>query len=219
MNPFKRLFVSVRAQINEVADDFENHEAVAEAAIRDLEKAVARTRVQVSRLDRELKALDERRAALGQDAALWAERAVRVRGADETRALECVRRLEAAERDAARAAESHRETLALRQQIQAELDRQTARLEEAKRRKTLLSSRQYRAECVHVSEPGAGTIPLDDLFDRWEIRLSATELDAPDRPPADTLAFDFEREEKARALRDRLDRLSPSVQTPSEPKE
>jgi phage shock protein A len=204
MNPFKRLYVSVKTQINEVADDFENHEAVAEAAIHELEKLAARTRMQIGRIDREVKAMEERQAALRNDAAAWAERAVRV-AADEARALECVRRLEAVEREAAAAARAHQETLSLRQKIRAEYERQTAKLDEAKRRRALLSSRQYQAEYANLPGLlGGDAVGIDAVFDRWEVRLSTAELGNPDLPEPDSLAAEFERAEKAEALRQRL---------------
>ncbi|SMF94194.1 phage shock protein A (PspA) family protein [Methylomagnum ishizawai] len=203
MNPFKRIFVSVKAQLNEVAGDFENHEAVADAAIQELERLAATTRVRLGRLDRELKALDERHAALRKDAALWAERAVRV-AAEETRALECVRRLEAVEREAGQLAVSLRETQALRQKIRAELDRQTTKLEEAKRRRTLLSSRQFHLEYAQLSDPLGGAEAVDAVFDRWEIRLGAVEPDLAEGTGYDDLAAEFERTEQAESLRRRL---------------
>lgn len=203
MNPLKRIFVSVKAQLNEVAEDFENHEAVVDAAIQTLEKLAAGTRVRLGRLDRELKALDERLAALRKDAALWGERAVRV-AADEARALECVRRLEAVEREAEQLAATRRETEALRQKIRAEMDRQTAKLEEAKRRRTLLSSRQFHLEYASLPDPLRGEAGVDAVFDRWEVRLGAAELGNPDLPESDALAAEFERVEQAEALRRRL---------------
>ncbi len=36
MNSLKRIFVSLKGQIDHVADEFENHEALAGAAIQDL---------------------------------------------------------------------------------------------------------------------------------------------------------------------------------------
>jgi phage shock protein A len=217
MNPFKRLYVSVKAQINEVADDFENHEAVADAAIHELEKLAARTRVQLGRVDREIKTMEERQASLRQDAAAWTQRAVRS-AADEARALECVRRLEAVEREAETLERALQEALALRGKVRAEHERQVAKLDEAKRRRTLLSSRQYQAE--YASLPGLlggnEADGIDAVLDRWEVRLSGADSGL-ELYGADSLAAEFEQAERAEALRQRLANLVDSAQ-PSTPK-
>lgn len=215
MNPFKRLYVSVKAQINEVADDFENHEAVADAAIHELDKLAARTRVQLGRVDREIKSMEERQTRLRQDAATWGQRAVRV-AADEARALECVRRLETVEREAETLERALQETLALRGKLRTEHERQTAKLDEAKRRRTLLSSRQYQAE--YANPPGllGGNTAdgIDAVLDRWEVQLSGAES-GKDFCGADSLAAEFERTERAEALRQRLADLVNAAQPPT----
>ncbi len=215
MNPFKRLYVSVKAQINEVADDFENHEAVADAAIHELEKLAARTRIQLGRVDREIKAMEERQASLRQDAAAWSQRAVRS-AADEARALECVRRLEAVERDAETLERALQETFALRGKLRTEHERQVAKLDETKRRRTLLSSRQYQAEYANLPGLLGGNTAdgLDAVLDRWEVRLSGAES-GEDFSGADGLAAEFERTERAEALRQRLADLVDAAQPPA----
>lgn len=215
MNPFKRLYVSVKAQINEVADDFENHEAVADAAIHELDKLAARTRVQLGRVDREIKSMEERQARLRQDAATWSQRAVRV-AADEARALECVRRLETVEREAGTLERALQETLALRGKLRTEHERQTAKLDEAKRRRTLLSSRQYQAEYANLPGLLGGNEAdgIDAVLDRWEVQLSGAES-GEGFCGADSLAAEFERTERAEALRQRLADLVNAAQPPT----
>ena len=52
MNSLKRIFVSIKSQIDHVADEFENHEALATAAIQDLQELSRKTRLHLHRVSK-----------------------------------------------------------------------------------------------------------------------------------------------------------------------
>ena len=90
MARFKRWTHGFVASIDSMIVQVENHEALATSALRDLEQGVARSRVQLMRVERDgrslRQALDDEREA----AARWRDRARREE--NEARALECLRR-------------------------------------------------------------------------------------------------------------------------------
>ncbi len=52
MNNLKRIFVSIKSQIDHVADEFENHEALAGVAIEDLQEIASKTRLHLHRVSK-----------------------------------------------------------------------------------------------------------------------------------------------------------------------
>ena len=50
MNSLKRIFVSIKSQVDQVADEFENHEALAGAAIQDIQAIGSKTRLHLHKL-------------------------------------------------------------------------------------------------------------------------------------------------------------------------
>src|SRR3954469_18219040 len=96
MARFKRWTHGVVASIDSLIVQVENHEAQVTSTLRELEQGVARSKVQLMRVERDGTALkqalsDEREAAIR-----WRERALREE--QEARALECLRRHKRSER-------------------------------------------------------------------------------------------------------------------------
>ena len=92
MNSFKRLFVSIKSQLDHVADDFENHEALAEAAIQDLQEIARKTRLHLHRVVKMTEHYEKQLHEQQVHARLWSERAVKVRQEDEQKALRAAKK-------------------------------------------------------------------------------------------------------------------------------
>ena len=93
MNSLKRIFITLKGQIDSVADEFENHEALAGVAIKDLEAIGSKTSMHLHRTKAMISQYEKNIAELNQDAERWSARAVKVRAGDEQKALQCVKRL------------------------------------------------------------------------------------------------------------------------------
>ncbi|WP_031433925.1 PspA/IM30 family protein [Methylomarinum vadi] len=209
MNSFKRLFVSIKSQIDHVADEFENHEALAETAIGDLQEIARKTRLHLHRVDKMTEQYQKQLQKQQEQARLWSERALKIKQQDEQKALQCVRRLRQAQR------QSH----ALEQQIQ-EAKTQAAKIRDdlsaiqeqllvLKNKKEILAARQHRTS-VHDVLLDRQANPLRDaqsIFDRWEGSVVSSEFDLPETIDSDIFAEQFEQEEDELALKMMLDEL------------
>lgn len=176
MARFKRWTHGVVSSIDEFIVQIENHEAQVSSALRELEQAVARSKVQVSRVERDGKALRQSLTEEREAATRWRDRARRE--ADEARALECLRR---SKRSAVRARELEQriaEHERMEQQLAHDVRTLEQRLGELREQRNLMRSRQSRAEAFSVVQGGGDqrAAELDAMFERWETRVTETEV-------------------------------------------
>lgn len=214
MSVLKGLLLTVKAQLGAVIDEFENHEALAAAAIRDLEKIGAKTKIQLNRVARELASIEQRIAELKGEERRWSERAVKAQAVDEARALECVRRLCTTRKQIQKLETQHRETLNLKLKISEDLERLSAKLNELKRKKELFASRQHQAEAMKLFESSAvkSDSTIEAIFERWEERVTASEFfTGSEVAGGDPLAAEFAKEEERAELRTILNQLIEEV--------
>ena len=92
------------SRVDWMVTQVENHEALAQSAIRDVQRAAARAKVQLAKVRKDGRALRDQLAEAREAEATWRERAQRTASEDEERAVECLRRSKAASRRAARSA-------------------------------------------------------------------------------------------------------------------
>jgi len=210
MNTFKRLIVSVKGRIDHVAEELENHEALAEAAIQELTTIRNHTCRNLVRLK---KAMAQTRASMEkmeQDIQRWKERAVRVRSRDEAKALECVRRMKETETRLQRQRTAFDQITRQYERSRADLERLDSRLDLMRRRKLLLAARQSAGRTEGSGWPTDGTdaAQLEAIFDRWEETVEAAAGREEDEIlPEPDLEEAFRREEEAAELRALLDDL------------
>lgn len=190
-----------------VLDRVENHEAVVEAAVREAREHAARARVKLNRVHRDGEKLRERAEQLGVDAERWEARATTAAANDRDKARECLRRKKYAVDEKARLEREAAEHRRLEQQLTADLKRVEERVRELQRRRNTLSARKQRAEAAALTTPSnIGLLDdIEDVFDRWEGKLTATEIHAD----LDTDAFQeaFVEAEDNTALDAELDEL------------
>jgi len=207
MNAWRRWSVSLRGRLDEVVSQIENQGAVVDEAIRDVHRAAARARVQLRRVQRDGSALRQKIEQERKSATEWRERATRLATEDEKRAVECLRRAKRAERTLAelegRRLEHERAEKALASDVRAiEL-----RLGSLRERRNVMRTRQSRAEASSaLRDPNDTIVSLDDVFDRWETRVTEMELVGGDdfADSRDAFEDDFVSEEEEDALREEL---------------
>ncbi|MFK7896998.1 MAG: PspA/IM30 family protein [Myxococcota bacterium] len=207
MNRLRHWSASLISRVDWMVGMVENHEALADSAIRDLGRHAARARVQMGRVRADGKRL---RARLGdeRDALVaWRERARRLATTEEARALECVRRSKASERRIrefeSRLAEHDR----IEHQLAQDLGRVEEKLSAMKSQRNLMRTRESRAVALSAVGECQEMPELDDVFERWDTRITEREIVAGCGEESDALEWELAEEEAEDALRDELSRL------------
>jgi phage shock protein A len=177
MARIKQWTAKVISRIDWAANQIENHESRMTSALEQMQRASARARVQLSRVQKDGKRLESDLNDRQQEARVWRERALRLGReedpAEKARAVECLRRsrlaAKAAEILSQRKNEHERNEERLRQDI-LKADEQISALRD---QRNLLRTRQSRAEAMTSLQDalGSGSLGIDDLVDRWETRI------------------------------------------------
>jgi phage shock protein A len=92
MSLFKRLSVSIRTQLDSAVSRIENHDAVIDAALQESRDAIARLKLQQSRMNRKLESIDSQLDSLHNDEQRWVRRAKSLVKDNETQAIACLER-------------------------------------------------------------------------------------------------------------------------------
>lgn len=163
----KRIVASVGASFEQFVNKVENHEAVADVAIRDVRASAAKLKVQLGRINAEVDRLRERRDTLVADSARWRERAKQFATKDEERALACLGRMERTTTEAGRMADQLSRHEALADKLKDRLAAVEAQLSDLQLKRTALSSRSARAQVMGTANQEA-TAEAQDVFARWE---------------------------------------------------
>ncbi|MBK8815671.1 MAG: hypothetical protein IPN42_09300 [Methylococcaceae bacterium] len=203
MNSLKRIFFTLKAQLDDVADDFENHEAVAGVAIKELETYQGKTRIHQHRLQEMIQQFESKLVDLNNQAETWSARAVKSKDQDEAKALECVKRLlqvqkqiKAIEPELAKAKEQFG-------QCHQDLTDIQAQLHALYTQKEVLSARQNRIQ-LQSSLRTEQINPVNGaqaIFKRWEQSVIGAELTGTIPPIKDSFADEFVQEESALELK------------------
>lgn len=210
MNSLKRIFVSIKSQIDHVADEFENHEALAGAAIQDLLTLQQKTRLHLHRIAKLTSHYQQKIDQEREQARLWSERAVKVRGRDEEKALQCVKRLRAGQHHIALLEQQYAQTSAQENKIRNDLQTIEEQLLILKNKKEILSARQNRNSLQGALQDSQGSSlrEVQNLFERWEGNVAMAETESFSLTEHDNLAQAFEQEEDELSLRRLLDELT-----------
>jgi len=212
MNSLKRIFVSLKGQIDHVADEFENHEALAGAAIQDLQAIASKTRLHLHRVSKMSEQYQQQLAEQQEQARLWSERAVKVRVEDEQKALQCVKRLRLAQQQMNLLDQQYQQSTAQEAKVRDDLNIISEQLLVLKNKKEILAARQNRAG-IQREHQGDSMQDVQSVFERWEGAVVSTEYEVPDAiVDTDNFANEFEQEEDQLALKMMLDELTESNQ-------
>lgn len=222
MKLFKKLAININSRMDAVAERFENREALSSAYIREYERIVAKAKVRLEQVDHEVARLENNSRELGEKIQLWIDRARRIHGSDEAKALECVARMTKCEQRRKQVHKNLEEARNLRNKMAQDVDHILKKLEAHKRRHQNLTGRQVCAEAVHAmqyAETGLET-DIGDLFTRWETDVVASELHAQLPGSADDpLDHEFDTTEQEQALRMALEEIIGTPETKKEKKQ
>ncbi len=206
MNFLKRIVVTMGASADAFAQKLENQEAVAEGIIAEVEEAVIRVKSELIKTRSEIKRLEERRNSEASDKERWIERARKSAEGEREKALSCARMVKSCGERVAELEREVSESRAVERELLANLTEGEKRLGELRRKKRVLASRQSRAEATAASRDASGSLlgDADDLFSRWEAKVTRTEgISDDDRTAEQQLAQEFHTAEE----RDELETL------------
>jgi chromosome segregation ATPase len=159
-------------------------------------------RVHLKRCERRIEQLEKRSEELDRESNAWRARAVRFEG-DREKALECVRRLRAAQQARAGHAAELAQQRGLREKLTQDEQAIEARLVELRTRSAALSSREARSA---TQASAYSSMDIDAVFDRWEARLDGSSA-YETAPPIDGFAHALSREEDEAATLAELERI------------
>ncbi|HVY30655.1 MAG TPA: PspA/IM30 family protein [Polyangiaceae bacterium] len=176
MARIKRWTHGFVASIDNMIVQVENHEALATSALRELEQGVARSKVQLGRVERDGRTIVQALADEREAAERWRDRARRE--PDEARALECLRRFKRAEARTSELTLNHAEHERIEQQLRRDVQALERKLVELRQQRNTMRTRQSRAEAFGVAQAQGDTDggELAQIFQRWEMRVAETEV-------------------------------------------
>lgn len=214
MQLIKRWASTVSASFESIVSQLENHESLVGAALKEMLQAEARAKVQVNRVAQDGQAMQRRIAELTELEQVWQDRAVNTHSEDKEAALECMRRRAYVKGEREQLTRQLLEQSQMEKQLRQDLQHLHQRIDELKRKKNVLSARESRAQAIKAGQLGdIGIIAeIDDILDRWEIRIGENE---GYRPTVDTFEAGFKSEEERIALQMALDELLASQNTNS----
>ena len=217
MNNLKRIFVSIKSQIDHVADEFENHEALAGVAIEDLQEIASKTRLHLHRVSKMSEQYQQQLSDQQEQAKLWSERAIKSRQEDEQKALQCVKRLRQVQQQIKSLEQQCQESTAQEEKIRADIELIQDQLQSLKNQKEILAARQNRASIQEsLGDNQSNSLQeVQGVFQRWEGTVVSSEFSVPDQNIDDDIfSQPFEQEEDELALKIMLDELT-AQNTPS----
>ncbi len=178
MTTLRRLTSTIKANFDWMVTQVENHEGLVASAISEVQTAQARARVHFGQLKRDGENLRKRLADLNEAEVAWTERAVQSAELDEKRALECVRRRQRIQKEKKELEVQVKNHERMQEQLAKDLVLIEERLDQLKRQRNVLRTRQSRAEALraaHLDESGIIN-ELDEILERWEIKVTEAEV-------------------------------------------
>ncbi len=210
MNIIKRWTAGVTSRVDWMVSQVENQEALVNSALRDARQSAARAKVQLGRVQQDGQRLRQRLQKEELATTSWRERAIQTGKDDEKKAIECLRRSKRSEQ----LAEQLRQRLIEHEQVEQQLGKDVRAMEEQlnalAEKRNLMRTRQSRAEAVKTIQGGADALStdLDDIFERWETRVTEQELVGSCSLQIDPLEDDFVSQEEESALREELQKIT-----------
>lgn len=178
MKTLRRWTTTIVTSFDRMISQVENHEAMVNAAIREVQESGGRARVQLGRVKQDGERMRRKLIELRNALSSWEERAVKTAAVDEDRALECLKRRRRVAKEIGELEEQERAHAKLERQLVGDLQIIEEKLQTLKTKRNVLRTRESRAEALKaLSNDGSYIISeLDDIFDRWEVKVAEYEF-------------------------------------------
>jgi phage shock protein A len=210
MKTIRRFASGIFTSVEWLADQVENHEALVTAAIRDVEKATARAKVQFKRVQADGSRLRKQLNELREREETWRERAKKIGESDRKKAIECLKRSKRLQELVHDVEEQERRHAATEKSLSQDLVKLDEQLQKLKQKRNILRTRESQAKAISAitKEDSIVFENIDELFDRWESTVAAQEMSGDLLIDSiDLLDLEFSEEEEDETLSEELDKL------------
>lgn len=210
MKTIRRFASGIFASVEWLADQVENHEALVSGAIKDVEKATARARVQFKRVQLDGRKMREQLQDLQTREDMWRERAKKTAEIDRDKAIECLKRSKKLQQLISDLEARERRHAATEKSLSQDLIKLDEQLQQLKHKRNILRTRESQAKAIATlsHEDSALFENIDELFDRWETTVATQEMTADiGVSTIDFLESEFEDSETHELLSEELDQL------------
>lgn len=216
MRRFRLWTSAIGSRIDWMVRQVENHEAMADSAIRDMQRSAAQAKVRLQRVRQDGERMRRRVAELGEAELAWRSRAAGLAVGDEARAIECLRRAKRSARVAEQLRSELEEHARAERQLTTDIAKVEQRLAQLQQQRNLLRTRESRAEALAAAAGTETCSEVDDIVERWETKIVEAELRQGCLPSAseDSFEEEFVRYEDEEELRAELAELTSGAGTP-----
>jgi phage shock protein A len=205
MSLFKRLSVSFRTQLDSAVSRIENHDAIIDAALQESRDAIARMKLQQSRMNRKVETIDSQLESLHNDELSWVRRAKSLAKRDETQAMACLERRDHCIEQIKQLQQQREQCNEMTFRLSKNLLKMEQKLINDEQRLQEFRGRDLTAKAEHAIKDVicSESTNLEQAFDRWELAITRKEMrqGAIDSVMAgtDMLEARFQREERLAA--------------------
>lgn len=178
MGIFTRISATLVAGVDRTVSQIENHDAIIEASIKESRRAHAKARIRLRQVQKDGETLRGRVQELSKLADEWADRARRTHDEDRSLALDCVRRRQSTLKELDRVNSTLSQHAELEAQVRKSVEQLEHRLQDVTQQRNQMRSRESTAEAQRIISQldGVDNAGLDDTFDRWELKISESEI-------------------------------------------
>ena len=210
MTIFKRMTTSIWASVDRIVTQMENHEALVDASIAEIQRSAAKAKVSLNRVQTDGEKMRARIEENEKARGAWEQRAVRCAKEDEAKALECLKKRNALTRQIETLRVQETEHRNVETQLAADLEAIEKNLRELRVKRNVLKTRESRADALSVLHGDDSRLvgEIGNILDRWEARVQTSEYEGFCSETArDPLEHAFDTEEEAVSLRADLQNL------------
>jgi phage shock protein A len=213
MSLFKRLSVSIRTQLDSAVSRIENHDAIIDAALQESRDAIARLKLQQSRMNRKLESIDTQLASLHNDEQNWVRRAKSLARDDEAQAIACLERRDRCVEQIKQLQQQREQCNEMTFRLSKNLLKLEQKLISDEQRLQGFRGRDLTTKAEHAIQDVicSDSTNLEQTFDRWELAITRKEMQQQAVDPlmasADTFEERFQREERSAAHKAELKSL------------
>lgn len=211
MSVIRRMKTTISASFESLLNQVENHEALANTAIREMSEAAIKAKAKLRRMQMDSERLKKKIQDLESQKIKWTQRAKETHESEEKTALECVKRIRKIDLDLEAYRNQFNEHTQVQLQLSEDLKQVGDRLDALKRKRNVLATRESRAQALKAihSEENNLISEIDCLFDRWEDRINEHEVTSSvySECNEDELENRFSSEEEQEELRSLLNEI------------
>lgn len=212
MKLFSRLSATVLAGVDKTVSHIENHDAVIEASLKETQRAAAKARVRLQRVNRDAEAMHRRQESLKLKVEHWTARAKDNSETDRALALQCLARRKQCLHEEQELQVALAKHAALQEKLTTSIASIEKRAVSMSQQRNQMRSRESTAEALRIINrvDGIENGGVDDIFERWDMSIIETEISAGtslDYDTVDALEEQFISAETELELENELDAL------------